>query len=171
MGVAQLLLDERANPNSVTKHDETPLMTASDNKMAKMVELLIKYEADVNARTVGGKRALHGAAVVGAGEVVHILVTAGADIDVKMDHSELPTPPRPPPPPLCSRRRRCVPAAVFPPPARASARRSDYPHLLLPDVCVLALLRVPVADDATPADLMSRHLDNRAKQRLLTKEL
>ena len=86
--MTQTLLDERANVNSRDKHDETPLMAAAENKKTKIVELLLKFEADVNLRTVGGKRALHGAAVVGADDIVHILIAAGADLDVKMDHSE-----------------------------------------------------------------------------------
>ena len=72
-GVTQTLLDERANPNSRDKHDETPLMAAAENKKADIVELLLKFDADVNLRTVGGKRALHGAAVVGAPDSLQLI--------------------------------------------------------------------------------------------------
>lgn len=58
--VVQLLLDERANVNARTHHDETPLMEAADHGHDAVAELLIKFEADVNARTVSGKTALHG---------------------------------------------------------------------------------------------------------------
>ena len=61
LNVVQFLLDERANVNARTHHDETPLMEATDHGHQKVAELLIKFEADVNARTVSGKTALHGA--------------------------------------------------------------------------------------------------------------
>lgn len=47
--------------NARTHHDETPLMEAVDHGHPDVVELLIKFEADVNARTTSGKTALHGA--------------------------------------------------------------------------------------------------------------
>ena len=103
--VVQFLLDERANVNARTHHDETPLMEAADHGHQKVAELLIKFEADVNARTVSGKTALHGkhiansrtctcremvaltltsavgagAAATGRDDLVHVLLAAGAD--------------------------------------------------------------------------------------------
>ena len=61
VSTVQTLLEERADPNARTHHDETALMEAADNGHDKVVQLLIKFEADVNARTNSGKTALHGA--------------------------------------------------------------------------------------------------------------
>ena len=61
ISTVRTLLEERADPNARTHHDETALMEAADNGHDKVVELLIKFEADVNARTHSGKTALHGA--------------------------------------------------------------------------------------------------------------
>lgn len=59
--VAQFLVDNGADVNARTHHDETPLMEAVDHGHDAVAELLLKNKADVNAVTVSGKTALHGA--------------------------------------------------------------------------------------------------------------
>lgn len=58
-----MLRDEGADVNARTHHDETPLMEAVDHGHDRVAELLIKNKADVNAVTVSGKTAMHGAHV------------------------------------------------------------------------------------------------------------
>ena len=59
--VVEFLLNDGADVNARTHHDETPLMEAVDHGHDRVAELLLKNKADVNAVTVSGKTALHGA--------------------------------------------------------------------------------------------------------------
>ena len=54
--------------------DETALEFASEGGYVNIVKLLIEKEADVHAKTHGGKTALHGAVVQKRDEVINILL-------------------------------------------------------------------------------------------------
>lgn len=56
--VTELLLKWKANVNKADKYGYTPLHIAASNELSRCVNLLIKYEADLSARTIGGNSAL-----------------------------------------------------------------------------------------------------------------
>lgn len=56
--ITELLLKWRADVNKADKYGYTPLHIAASNELSRAVNLLIKYEADLSARTVGGNSAL-----------------------------------------------------------------------------------------------------------------
>jgi ankyrin repeat protein len=99
---AKLLLKKKANVNAVEKwHGQTALMWAAAQSQPEMVKLLVKYGADVNARSMvnnwqrqvtaepraqarpaGGLTPLLYAARQGCLECVKTLVAAKADVDM-----------------------------------------------------------------------------------------
>nr|XP_012215094.1 PREDICTED: uncharacterized protein LOC105667707 [Linepithema humile] len=56
--ITELLLKWRTNVNKADKYGYTPLHIAASNELSQSVNLLIKYEADLSARTIGGNSAL-----------------------------------------------------------------------------------------------------------------
>ncbi|XP_011629718.2 LOW QUALITY PROTEIN: uncharacterized protein LOC105422151 [Pogonomyrmex barbatus] len=56
--ITELLLKWRADVNKADKYGYTPLHIAASNELSQCVDLLIKYEADLSARTIGGNSAL-----------------------------------------------------------------------------------------------------------------
>lgn len=56
--ITELLLKWRADVNKADKYGYTPLHIAASNELSRCVNLLIKYEADLSARTIGGNSAL-----------------------------------------------------------------------------------------------------------------
>ncbi|XP_020284516.1 transient receptor potential channel pyrexia-like [Pseudomyrmex gracilis] len=56
--IIELLLKWRANVNKADKYGYTPLHIAASNELSRCVNLLIRYEADLTARTIGGNSAL-----------------------------------------------------------------------------------------------------------------
>ncbi|XP_072750481.1 uncharacterized protein [Anoplolepis gracilipes] len=56
--ITELLLKWRANVNKADKYGYTPLHIAASNELSRCVNVLIKYEADLSARTIGGNSAL-----------------------------------------------------------------------------------------------------------------
>lgn len=56
--ITELLLKWRANVNKADKYGYTPLHIAASNELSQCVNVLIKYEADLSARTIGGNSAL-----------------------------------------------------------------------------------------------------------------
>ncbi|XP_036141682.1 uncharacterized protein LOC105830567 [Monomorium pharaonis] len=56
--ITELLLKWRADVNKADKYGYTPLHIAASNELSQCVNLLIKYEADLTARTIGGNSAL-----------------------------------------------------------------------------------------------------------------
>ncbi|KAG5319973.1 PYX protein, partial [Pseudoatta argentina] len=56
--ITELLLKWRANVNKADKYGYTPLHIAASNELSRCVNLLIKHEANLSARTIGGNSAL-----------------------------------------------------------------------------------------------------------------
>lgn len=56
--ITELLLKWRADVNKADTYGYTPLHIAASNELSRCVNLLIKYEADLSARTIGGNSAL-----------------------------------------------------------------------------------------------------------------
>jgi ankyrin repeat protein len=77
----KLLLGAGASVNNGTDVQRTAIIWAAWGKDIKILELLIKSKADVNAPDFDGTRALHIAAQRGWDEAVSKLVAAGADLE------------------------------------------------------------------------------------------
>ncbi len=80
------LLAMGAPPDSDDPEYSTPLMSAIGSRSPQrleIVELLVRYGADVNTRSNDGDSALHRAVGVGSPEIVQFLLKNGADIDVR----------------------------------------------------------------------------------------
>ncbi|XP_070167237.1 uncharacterized protein [Polyergus mexicanus] len=56
--ITELLLKRGANVNKADKYGYTPLHIAASNELSRCVNMLIKFEADLSARTIGGNSAL-----------------------------------------------------------------------------------------------------------------
>ncbi|XP_012060010.1 PREDICTED: uncharacterized protein LOC105623219 [Atta cephalotes] len=56
--ITELLLKWRADVNKADKYGYSPLHIAASNELSRCVNLLIKHEADLSARTIGGNSAL-----------------------------------------------------------------------------------------------------------------
>ncbi|KAG5348284.1 PYX protein, partial [Acromyrmex charruanus] len=56
--ITELLLKWRADVNKADKYGYTPLHIAASNELSRCVNLLIKHEANLSARTIGGNSAL-----------------------------------------------------------------------------------------------------------------
>lgn len=56
--IVELLLTWRANVNKTDKYGYTPLHIAASNELSRCVNLLIRHEADLSAKTDGGTSAL-----------------------------------------------------------------------------------------------------------------
>ena len=76
------LLEDGADINAKGEYDETPLFCAAGYGHEKVVELLLKNEADIEAGSFYGT-ALHAAAENGHAEVVRLLLEEGADINTE----------------------------------------------------------------------------------------
>ena len=46
--IAEILLQNKANPNSLNGNKDTPLISAADDGYSKLVEVLLKHGADKN---------------------------------------------------------------------------------------------------------------------------
>ncbi len=75
---AKFLRDNGADPNLMSRNKNTPLHSAAFHGDSEMIQLLLKYEADVNARGVNGKTALH--------FVIHGPNMAGPNIDLSLSN-------------------------------------------------------------------------------------
>lgn len=98
-GVLRALLEARADPHLTTVDGTTPLMMAAGMGRAtfqpglprgrrspsaeEAVTILLDAGSNVNAVNEADFTALHGAAFRGMNEVIHILVTRGADINAR----------------------------------------------------------------------------------------
>ncbi|SDZ43165.1 ankyrin repeat domain-containing protein [Bacillus sp. 166amftsu] len=89
---ARLLLSLGADIHARAKNsnENMPLHAAVANKQVKLVELLIKNGADINAKQSGGWTSLHEAALLGNTEIVELLIKEGANIQLRKDDEKTP---------------------------------------------------------------------------------
>jgi len=86
---AVALLEVGADPaKAVGEGGYTPLMLATANHSAPLVQALLKKGVDVNARNSGGVTALMIAAAKGLPEMVQLLLQAGADAKVQSERGD-----------------------------------------------------------------------------------
>ncbi len=102
VGMMRLLLTAGANPRLGTEEGTSPLMAAAGvgqlrdrplNKQAGAMEavmLAIELGNDVKATAAGNRTALHGAAHVGANDIIGLLLKHGADINAKDKYGQTP---------------------------------------------------------------------------------
>jgi len=76
---AQILLQQRADPETADARGHTALMNACAHSSVEFVSLLLEANADVEAETKNGSRALHVASRVDARACASKLLEAGAD--------------------------------------------------------------------------------------------
>lgn len=74
----------RAQINAVEIREKTSLHLASARDRDDLVELLLKYGADPNAKSDGGWTPLHNACEVGSETIVGILIGVGSDVNAKL---------------------------------------------------------------------------------------
>ena len=86
--VFKVLLKDTNGANSFRdKTKETILMQACESNREEIVKILIKNDADVNARDAKGKTALMIACDKGNKDIVNVLLAAGADVKIKDNNS------------------------------------------------------------------------------------
>jgi len=78
--LAKFLIDNRANPERRNRYGDTPLMIASMLGHTDIVRLLLDRKAETNHT---GWNPLHYAAFENRAEIITLLVSAGADINLK----------------------------------------------------------------------------------------
>lgn len=85
---AELLLNRPQGPkasiNAVECRNKTALHIATAHDREDVVELLLRYNADVNAKSDGGWTPLHNACDRGCEKIVRILLKAGAEINSQL---------------------------------------------------------------------------------------
>jgi uncharacterized protein len=83
--IAEMLIDQGADVNVVSRDGNSPLMIAAAYGHVGVVRVLLAQGAEVNRRNARGNTALMHAAEFGHREVVELLLQAGADVRVR-DH-------------------------------------------------------------------------------------
>ena len=97
LSMMRVLVEGRADPTLATEEGTTPLMVAAgmgpdlprrmtEEQQANLLEavrLAVQLGGSVNTVTLGGRTALHGAALYGLTDVVEYLADQGADLDAK----------------------------------------------------------------------------------------
>jgi ankyrin repeat protein len=83
--IMQLLLEHGTDPDVRSGAWDPGTLThaASMSGSAEVIELLLRYKADVNARSVAGRTPLHGASESGHVKVVQLLLERGADVNAR----------------------------------------------------------------------------------------
>jgi ankyrin repeat protein len=94
---AKFLFDNGAHPNVRGIHNMTPLLSAAFNGDLEMVQVLLKYKADINATFGNYWTVLHLALkcqhiVPSLSDVVRLLLEHGVDVNARMGDSDHPTP-------------------------------------------------------------------------------
>ena len=84
------LLENGANPNSISREGLAPLYLATKTGNSRIVRILIGHGADVNTSDNEGHTALHAAAFRGYFDVADTLIVAGADINVSDNRGDTP---------------------------------------------------------------------------------
>jgi uncharacterized protein len=89
---AEYLVKAGAPVNSPSRNElrATPLQSAAAAGHAKIVEMLLKYRADSNAREQGGYTPLHAAAQNGDQATIRALLYGGADLTLRGDDGKAP---------------------------------------------------------------------------------
>lgn len=82
--IVQALLEKGADPNKATQYGQSALSSVIDREIPylnrnELIEILIKYNVDINAPGVSGFTALHSAAQQGDRDFVTFLLKRGAD--------------------------------------------------------------------------------------------
>jgi ankyrin repeat protein len=90
--VAEYLVKAGAPVNSPSRNslNAAPIQSAAAAGHVKIVELLLKYNADPNVREQGGYTPLHAAAQNGDKEMIRALLYGGADLLLRSNDSRLP---------------------------------------------------------------------------------
>ena len=97
LGAMRVLVEGRADPTLATEEGTTPLMVAAGmgpdhpsrmtqeqkTNLQEAVRLAVQLGGSVNAVTLGGRTALHGAALYGLTDVVQYLAEQGVDLDAR----------------------------------------------------------------------------------------
>ena len=79
--IAQILLENGADPNKTTIRNETALYWATLKRKPHIADLLVKHRADVNIADEHGETPLHLACLYGMKETAQIFIKNGADIN------------------------------------------------------------------------------------------
>ncbi len=85
--MAEALVEAGANLEAVSRNDMAvrPLHSAAAGRHLDVSRLLIERGAGVNTTQHGGFAPLHEAAQHGDGELIELLLAAGADRDIRLD--------------------------------------------------------------------------------------
>jgi len=85
------LLEEKTDPNYVLEYQHTPLQVAACKGNLEIMDILLKYGANIDAKNVPeGKAALTRAAIEGRFDAVVFLVERGADVNTCCSHNTTP---------------------------------------------------------------------------------
>jgi ankyrin repeat protein len=92
LDVAEYLVKAGAPVNSASRNElkAMPIHSAASAGHEKIVELLLEYRADPNAREQNGYTPLHAAAQNGDEEVIRVLLYGGADLGLKSEDNKTP---------------------------------------------------------------------------------
>jgi ankyrin repeat protein len=88
--IKALLKDNPGLASSKDLWDLTPLHMAVARSNREVVELLLTYSADVNARDINNRTPLHRAVVFGHKDVAELLLANNADVNVKDNNGSTP---------------------------------------------------------------------------------
>lgn len=83
LGVANLLLERKANVNLAANNQRRPLHYAAKGNTCQGVKLLISHGAEINVQDEAGQSPLHLAAASGNIDIVKILVGKGTNMNLK----------------------------------------------------------------------------------------
>ncbi|XP_016311705.1 ankyrin repeat and SOCS box protein 2-like [Sinocyclocheilus anshuiensis] len=82
LACVECLLENRADPDIISKERETPLYKACEKESPAMVAMLLNYGASVNKSCIQGWTALHESVCRNNVEICEMLVNAGANVSM-----------------------------------------------------------------------------------------